>query len=408
MPRTTPPVPRRRRARSALLGTLLWTGVALAPGCGADRAPGGGGTLTEGSEGAPRVLHLRGSAYQMGWWHGHRLKARIRALLPAWRDALFIETVGVPYAERQHAAARALRDTIEFYVDQCQHRMSERLKQEYDGLSAGCGVPVIELIELEVLRDVLRTKGMAARLRGSMAATMDGSTLRARAWWSGTDASTWAQHLLVIRRTPENGGDHTVLTWPGSLGAMAGMRPDGMAMISAEVDLTDEHRRGFSGGLPFALVVRNALEHATSYRALAGLAGSAGTMGHVVLSAHGRTGEVVGSLEASASGYEVPQFLADTRFLAIGPYERLPGPRANALRRATNVPGLSLDERFAIVGRHADTNPKSEPTGPTLELAWAPGGVRLTVRRRPDGIARSLSYRFGPAEGDAATKDAPK
>ena len=374
-------------------GLAVWILLLLAA-CGDERAPGGRGTVSQGNatRGAPRLVTLKGSPYQMGWWHGHLLKDEIQRFLPRWRDRLFIDTVGVPYAERQHAAARALRETIELYVDQCQHRMRERLKQEYDGLAAGCGMSVYELVEMEVLRDVLRTKGLDARLTGSLAATVTGTGLEVRGWWAGKDAKRLSDELLLIRREPTGSTPHTVLTWPGSLGALAGVRTnDGYAVLSAELDITEEHRRGFSGGQPFALTVRTQLEYAQSFRELAGLTG---TMGHAVLSADGVRRAAVGSVETSAAGEEIPQFLGDVRFLAVGPYERLPGPRADALAASANEPTLSLTDRFARVRRHADGKPETDVYGPHLTLTWNAKGVLMVVRREPGGMARRASYKL--------------
>ena len=325
----------------------------------------------------------------MGWWHGHLLKDDIRETVNRWRDALFLATVGVPYEKRQHAAAGALRETVEFYVDQCQHRMQEDLLQEYDGLAAGCGLSVFELVELEVLRDVLRKRGMEARLPGAIGATVDGAGMQVQVWWAGRDAPFWGERMLVIQRTPDDGVPHTVVTWPGGLGAMAGVRSDGLAIVCAELDVQDDHRRGFAGGLPFALVMRRQLATAKVFRDLTGVTG---TMGHCVMSADGRTRNAVGSVETSTAGREVPQFLGDVRFLAVGPYERLPGPQADALLAAVNEPGLDVEVRFAQVRRHADGDPKSDRAGPSMALRWDPAGrPTLRVRRAKDAAPVELT-----------------
>ena len=128
--------------RSVLLVLLLPLLASPWAGCGQPRAPGGSGRL-DSVEGQPDLLIVAGSPHEMGWWHGHLLRDRI------------LERVAV--ARRLEPA-----EYLDLFVDQAKMRISERLRQELEGMAEALGAEPDALLRAEVARDGLRFRGGAA------------------------------------------------------------------------------------------------------------------------------------------------------------------------------------------------------------------------------------------------------
>lgn len=384
-----------RPTRVPLLAALL---AACLLGCGEPREPGGSGRLEGGEGGAVAVLSVAGSPYQMGWWHGYLLRGRIVRLHEAWERALLEAVLGRPRsASGGNGARAALEQYLDLVLDQTFHRLSERMLQELEGMAAGCGLAKERLVRLDVLRDALRPKGLDARLVGAAGLLpRPGGSYEARAWWSGADTAMLLQDWLVVRRAPEGGRATVVLSWPGSLGAVAGLRDDGLAYLCGEGEVTDRRRMGFGGGRPFLVAARQALAETASAYDL--IAETSGTMGHLMLASSVGRRDGVSRVQGLAAFqvYSQPEpewFLERAPFLAVGPYERLEGPEAVALREAVCGPQLEPDERWLRLRGHAD--PRGGP--PTalheLRITWdgssgslevlLPGGPGASVQLVP-------------------------
>lgn len=376
----------------ALLLTLI---LALGGGCGKPRKPGGSGDLLPGPDGAPDVLRLSGSPYQMGWWQGHLLRDRILALHEAWEAALFEQLIG---KTRSTAGAKGVREALEQYIDlildQTLLRLSERMRQELDGMASGCGVAVEQLLRLDVLRDALRMKGLPPRLTGAAGLLpRPGGEYEARAYWGGSDVEVLSSQWLLVRREPDGGPVTIVLSWPGSLGAVAGLRADGLSYLCGDGAVGNRKRMGFGGGRPFLVAARQMLEETKSAFDL--ITESTGTMGHCLLgtSVHRIDGvpRVFALAAFAVYSQSDPEWTLDRApFLAVGPYDQLESPNAIALRESTGAPDLEPDERWLRLRGHADplgAAPGGQPSA-TIEWRAARGSLSITL---PDGRHTSLS-----------------
>jgi hypothetical protein len=240
-------------------------GFALLAACG-DRDPGGSGRFEDG------ILVLEGSPRQMGWWHGRLLKDRIRDLHADLRRAAF---EGAPGALGR---AAQLEQACRQYSALVLPLLPERARQELDGLAEGSGIPAEDLLLVEVMRDGLRFhEGGARPLAGHLRARAGG---RGAAWESeGPDAARLEPEWILVDRRPAGGTRSVVVAWPGSLGAVAGAGPRGVAALAAERILEIE-REGLNGP-PFPISLRAALEDARDGADL--LARLSRTTGHEVV-----------------------------------------------------------------------------------------------------------------------------
>ncbi len=251
------PLPGRRRAPVARISLAA---LGLLAACGGP-AVGGSGALHGVPGGGPAHLMLEGTPYEQGWWQGRLLKDRIQALHEAWQRAAFAADgdLGSETTRERRRAALVL-------VDPVLARLPEALRQELEGLSQGCALPVRTLLLTELLTDVLRFTEDAPRLlQGAVGrAGAHGLALRlADGPWRALvePALTW-----VTRRSRDGSPSLTLLAVPGSLGGLLCARGDGLAAAALEAPLPREEQ--LLGDLPFGASLRLALAGAADAEAV--------------------------------------------------------------------------------------------------------------------------------------------
>ncbi len=350
--------------RSALPALLLTLLAASAGGCGQPRAPGGSGRLDR-VDGRPDRLVLAGSPHEMGWWHGHLL-----------RDVI-LERV---------AAARTLEPSefLDLFVDQAKMRLSERLRQELEGLAAATGADPDALLRFEVAREVLRFKGGIERLAGTAGLASQDGGYDVRMRYAGPGAAPFAADALLIHRKRTGGPASLMLARPGSLGGWAAVTADGRGYVLAEVEIRNGGRRGFGGGRPFVVMAREALTATKDVESLA--AEMTGTMGHIGIGFSAHPGEL--PAVRALAGVQVygapdpPWALAERAFLAIGDHADPRSDEARALQAQLVEPSdISLTQRWVRFEALAPAPP--ETGAPLVQITWR--GGRAGMRWEPGG-----------------------
>ncbi len=365
-----------RVPRLLLLGVLLAT--LLLGACGRDRAPGGAGRLEPaGTYGVP-LLVLEGTPYEMGWWYGHLLA-----------DILVAR---VARAKRVQP-----RDFIEAMADAALLRVTERTRQELDGMAAATGLEPVELLVAEVATEALRYRGAEAELLGAagLAPRVDGFRLRMQ--FDGPGADGFAEQALLIHRKPAGRAESVALARKGSVGAWAYLTADGHAYAVAEVEIRNAQRKGFGAGRPFELIAREALDATQDVEQFT--AELTGSMGHIGIGVsyqpHRRTPVRALAGVQVYGAPDLPWALGERPFLAVGPYDDPESPDAKALQaQVVEAPDLGEGERWLrLEGLVATAGPASrlrpvvriEAEGEQLSLSTDVGGrvrtVRLPLRR---------------------------
>jgi hypothetical protein len=248
---TRPPTPARSRRPVARFALLLGL---LATGCGEPEV-GGSGRLVAHEEGAPaKHVVVSGTDYEMGWHHGRLLRDEVRALVPAWIQATF-------RTGRSAEDARVLEDACRMYAGLMKAMLPDSVKEELRGLAAGSGVKADDLFLLEAARDGLAMHpGAARRIEASL--TMPPSAADG-VWVSySSPGSASERPWLVVERHPVGRAATLCLTWPGGLGAFAGLSSKGLLAAHGEVE-ADVERQSLRG-VPFAVGFRTALETAAT------------------------------------------------------------------------------------------------------------------------------------------------
>jgi hypothetical protein len=250
---------------------------------------------------------------------------------------------------------------------------------------------------MDVIRDALRMKGLEARLIGSVGLARTSAGLDARGWWTGPDAELLATEAIVIHRNPAKGPESVALTWPGSVGAIAGILSDGRGYLLADAQIEDGRKRGFGAGRPMTI---SSWESLFETRA-AGLfmATAKATMGHVLLGFSVHPDEATHPVRAMVGVVyyvdpDPPRVLDDkATFLAGVPYENPHDPRWVALQDGLAHGGEEPEQRWMQLRSHADAKGGAADEGLRVRLryesgrasleAWGQGDAPLEVALAP-------------------------
>src|SRR5690606_27247627 len=216
------------------------------------------------------VLEVAGSPYEMGLAHGKALARQI-----AEYAAERVQLSG----QRAWTGRDASRAEVMALAAACVERHREyspRLFEELEGVAAGSGVPLAELIVAGGFTDfvdVVASARSGADARALLENEVDDCTAflvpDSRMPGGGALAQTWdmhessAEHLLLLRGRPADAPAFIVYTTAGCLGMM-GINEAGLC-VGINNLLAADGRPGVTW--PFA--VRALLEHETTEAALA-------------------------------------------------------------------------------------------------------------------------------------------
>lgn len=311
-------------ARFRLLVHLAALLPLVLAGCG-EKVVGGRGSLEPGADGRPALLVVEGSPYQMGWWQGRLLRDEIRSLHAAWQADAIQSQVGLAH-DLELGAAGDLKATIGYFIDQTLGAVPESVRQELEGMADATDLSVSDLLFTEVMRDGLRIwlGRMEPRLPGVLAARKADTGTEARAVWWGPDAEVLAGHWIVVERRPVQGASSVVLSWPGSVGGIAGIADTGLAFLLGEAEV-DAAFRGFGHGMPYPVGARIAIE---SDRNSARMRGALkGTAGHTLIVLAGADDDgfdgrtAIGSVEIYRGMQPELDFTEGRTSFALGPWQ---------------------------------------------------------------------------------------
>ncbi len=266
-----------------------------------------------------RVLHLKGSPYEMGFQHGTLLKDDIRELV----RFLFEE-------KAKEADFKLLGQKIEpkaiikVIVGIERPHVSDRFFEELKGLADGSGVPLDDLVAANFIPELFHCSGFA--IKGS--ATRDGTLYHGRILDYGCD---WRlqEHAVLVVAQPEGKIPFVNVTYSGFIGSVTGMN-------AKHISIGEMGGKGLGhwAGVPMPLLVRTALEEAGDLdRALAIFRDHPRTCQYFYVIADGDRGEGVG-LEASWDVFGVirmgeaekrlPHAIPDAVLMSVGKrYEKL-------------------------------------------------------------------------------------
>ncbi|MDX2035825.1 MAG: C45 family peptidase [Isosphaeraceae bacterium] len=240
-----------------------------------------------------RVLHVKGSPYEMGYQQGALLRDSIRANV----DFLFnvkakefeppkIGGVAVPVDPKKIIAG----------ISERQRKYTPaRFYEEMRGVADGAGLPVEDIVTANFIPELFHCSGFAI----SGKATADGSLYHGRILDYGCD---WRlqDHAILTVAEPDGKIPFVNVTYAGFVGSVTGMN-------ARKISIGEMGGKGLGlwEGVPMAFLVRWALEEANTLdEAIAVFRDHPRTCEYYYVIADGKSGKGVG-MEASAGVFSV-------------------------------------------------------------------------------------------------------
>ncbi|MFO0907601.1 MAG: C45 family peptidase [Isosphaeraceae bacterium] len=267
-----------------------------------------------------KVLHVKGSPYEMGYQQGALLKDEIHALVRYLFDVkakeITVEVAGIKMLNPKRAI-QGIAATQKKYVP-------ARYYEEMKGLADGAGMDYQEVVAANFIPEMFHCSGFA--LSGS--ATKDGTLYHGRILDYGCDWKLQEHPILTIAE-PDGKVPFVNVTYAGFIGSVTGMNAE-------KISIGEMGGRGLGhwDGVPMALLVRMALEESHSLdEAITVFRDHPRTCEYYYVIADGETGKGVG-MEASwnvfgvvnmgTSHEKLPHAVKDAVLLSAGDrYEEL-------------------------------------------------------------------------------------
>ncbi len=240
-----------------------------------------------------RVLHLKGSPYEMGYQHGTMLKDDIkegvRYLFDVKAKELKVQVAGINLLNPKRAIGGIAASQKKF--------VPARFYEELQGLADGAGMTVNDVTVANFIPEMFHCSGFA--LSGS--ATKDGTLYHGRILDYSCD---WKlqEHAVLVVAEPEGMIPFVNVTYAGFIGSVTGMN-------AKKVSIGEMGGRGLGhwDGIPMTFLVRMALEQAkTLDEAVAVFRDNPRTCEYYYVIADGKSGKGVG-MEASWNTFGVVQ-----------------------------------------------------------------------------------------------------
>ncbi len=238
-----------------------------------------------------RVLHVKGTPYEMGYQHGALLKEHITELVRFLFDVKakeFSEDLQVDVGTFGLLKPDA-KGLIKIITQIQKKHVPDRFFEEMRGLADGSGVSYDEIVMANFIPELFHCSGFAI----SGKATSDGTLYHGRVLDYGCD---WRlqEHAVLVIASPEGKIPFVNVTYSGFVGSVTGMNAQQVAigeMGGAGLGKWD--------GTPMALLLRIALEEANDLEeAIANFRDRPRTCQYFYVISDGKTGQAVG-MEAS-------------------------------------------------------------------------------------------------------------
>lgn len=238
-----------------------------------------------------RVLHLKGTHYEMGYQHGALLKEHARQNL---HHILHEKGAAPVQLGPIQLFPRAAILSISNYQTRKNH-IPQKYLDEIAGLAAGSGIPLEDARMGNFLPELFHCSGFAVM----NSATQDGTLYHGRVLDYACD---WKlqEHAVLIVAEPDGGTPFANVSYAGFIGSVTGMN-------AKQVAIGEMGGGGFGhwDGVPMAFLVREVLEQAPNLEAaIAIFRDSPRTCQYYYVISDGKTNDAVG-MEASWNRFEV-------------------------------------------------------------------------------------------------------
>ncbi len=297
-----------------------------------------------------KVLHIKGTPYEMGFQQGSLLKQdiveNVRFLFDVKAKELKADLGGIKLLNPKRAIGGIAAGQRKF--------TPARFYEEMRGIADGAGLPVQDVIDANFIPEMFHCSGFA--LSGS--ATKDGTLYHGRILDYGCD---WRlqDHAVLTVAEPKGKIPFVNVTYAGFIGSVTGMNAE-------KVSVGEMGGKGLGhwDGVPMAFLVRMALEEAHNLdQAIATFRDNPRTCEYYYVIADGKSGKGVG-MEASWNAFHV---------VAMGESNpKLPHPVKDAVL-------LSAGDRYQELVRRVKSGHGSFDANSARELMSRPVAMKSNL-----------------------------
>jgi len=192
------------------------------------------------------VLHVGGTPYQMGWWHGYLLQSQVEhnaAALPSSPDY-----AGIPESE------------WDGYIAQMWPHVPAEYDEELRGLADGSGVSYRELQKLHLAGDI--SEYHCSNFCAFGTATAGGHMIQMRVLDWDVDTGIQDNPLITVHH-PDGGIRHVTVGFAGFIGSITSMNQEHVAMGEMGDDFGPQHET--LNGEPLVFLMRDVIAQSHNY-----------------------------------------------------------------------------------------------------------------------------------------------
>lgn len=260
-----------------------------------------------------KVLHVKGTPYEMGYQHGMLLKESVRknmqTLLEIKGEQSLVEVAGLKVKPR---------GVIETIIQVQKPFVPEKYTQEMDGLAAGAGLKPEDIRAANFIPELFHCSGFS--IAGDV--TADGKLYHGRVLDYGVD---WGlqEHAVLIVAEPKDGIPFVNVSYAGFIGSVTGMN-----VRNISIGEMGGGGIGNWAGVPMAQLMREVIETTdTLDEAIAVFTDNPRTCEYYYVIADGKTKQSVGMaatwekvevIKAGDTHPLLPHAVANCALLSVG------------------------------------------------------------------------------------------
>jgi len=213
------------------------------------------------------ILHVWGSAYEMGFAHGRLMKEEVTTFLTAVYDYMIDEITHEINDFAPNLPEDFVKDVAEHGIDWALDKTINLtapytpayFNTEIQGLSDASGVPAVKIQRIHMLGEL--TKGACSMFGAWDEALESGHGLlqmRTLDWDMSGPFRDWP-HVTIYH--PTEGNAFANIGWPGWIGSMTGMNDQQMAISEIGAAYRDKtFGKDSRSGIPFTYILRDVLQ----------------------------------------------------------------------------------------------------------------------------------------------------
>jgi len=217
---------------------------------------------SDSGDDALKILHVYGSAYEMGYAHGELLADELKPFIGAiWEHvkeeiAPFLSTI--PKWISDLIVEYGLEVALDLTYEIMSPHVAQYFMDELKGLSDGSGVNYKLIRRIHFIGEL--TQGKCSMLGAWNSATVNGTTIQLRAFDWDTKGP-FKDHPSIVVYHPNEGNNFANIGFIGWIGSFSGMSDQKMAISEIGVAFPDESfGKETRWGIPFVFLLRDILQ----------------------------------------------------------------------------------------------------------------------------------------------------